>query len=596
MGQGFFRTVLNALAGAGTDGPKKRGLIDIIDDINKILNLILKSLVLLSLVIFVIYPLVSFMQQKDDGITIYPFETNGIPNLDGKYLSNLLLYDLHNFNDINITKETSYIISKNLPVNLSAKTPDPNATLHDNGLVIPIILHQTLAIPAISIKGSNNQMLSQLGTVNFEGSSISIGNIILLSKQISGGSFLNCSIQKYGSSIVLIGILDDRNSSHRDISVWQVNRTLKENNLSAEELIPSMIKDLAYQIDYEMGQKNSRSDIKFPKSWHTFKNILEGKEAYLEFLSTNNSAYLDNAKIRALEAKDSEPTYDNSSDMLFDIGIAYLDLEKYNTSMEIFRDIGNVKPFESALGIGLVESKLNKYPESINNFSKAILLNPDSYVAWYNKGINLQYLNKTYEAIDAYDNASKSKEIINAPSEKSRALVKKGNAIENIPYGTLHRKHDMSLIEYREASKSDDSNAEAHFGIANSLYLIGKQASNNSSVEFYKDAEAEYKEAIRHDPLDAELYNGEGNALYAQNKSNESLREYENAIILDPDMAKAYNGKGNALEELKKYNEARDAFMRARQIDPSTPTYQYNLENINTTIEGLSNISDHAHP
>ena len=54
---------------------------------------------------------------------------------------------------------------------------------------------------------------------------------------------------------------------------------------------------------------------------------------------------------------------------------------------------------------GLALDDINKYDEAIKAFDKAIEINPQYSLAWYNKGRALYKLNKFDEAIKAYDKA-----------------------------------------------------------------------------------------------------------------------------------------------------------------------------------------------
>src|SRR5271157_4331218 len=49
--------------------------------------------------------------------------------------------------------------------------------------------------------------------------------------------------------------------------------------------------------------------------------------------------------------------------------------------------------------------KLNKSDEAITAYDKAIIINPQDSDAWENKGTTLAKLGKFYEAIKAYDKA-----------------------------------------------------------------------------------------------------------------------------------------------------------------------------------------------
>jgi len=49
--------------------------------------------------------------------------------------------------------------------------------------------------------------------------------------------------------------------------------------------------------------------------------------------------------------------------------------------------------------------RLNKSDEAIKAYEKAIEINPNDSDAWYNKGVALDNLNKSDEAIKAYEKA-----------------------------------------------------------------------------------------------------------------------------------------------------------------------------------------------
>ena len=54
---------------------------------------------------------------------------------------------------------------------------------------------------------------------------------------------------------------------------------------------------------------------------------------------------------------------------------------------------------------GLALDALNKSDEAIKAYEKAIEINPYDSIAWYGKGSSLDDLNKSDEAIKAYDKA-----------------------------------------------------------------------------------------------------------------------------------------------------------------------------------------------
>ena len=72
---------------------------------------------------------------------------------------------------------------------------------------------------------------------------------------------------------------------------------------------------------------------------------------------------------------------------------------------------------------GLALDNLDKSDEAIKAYDKAIEINPQYSDAWNNKGIALDNLNKSDEAIKAYDKA------IEINPHNSIAWYNKGNAL-----------------------------------------------------------------------------------------------------------------------------------------------------------------------
>ena len=71
-----------------------------------------------------------------------------------------------------------------------------------------------------------------------------------------------------------------------------------------------------------------------------------------------------------------------------------------------------------------MENILGKYNESINLFSKALELNPNNPVTWYNKGLTFIHLKEIDEALECFDKATTKDETY------SKAWYNKGKCYE----------------------------------------------------------------------------------------------------------------------------------------------------------------------
>lgn len=86
--------------------------------------------------------------------------------------------------------------------------------------------------------------------------------------------------------------------------------------------------------------------------------------------------------------------------------LAYYAESNYTSAISLFEKITNYENNSNILFyIGNSYSFQNKFDEAIKAYAKAIKINPQSPMAWNNKGLALANLHKSDEAIKAYDKA-----------------------------------------------------------------------------------------------------------------------------------------------------------------------------------------------
>jgi tetratricopeptide (TPR) repeat protein len=417
--------------------------------------------------------------EKEDAIIIQPFETLGMgANFDGKPLATLLNFDLQKIKNINEPLETT----------VGAKSSGGN-------MIIPRPIEDFYMPPTIPNRNPLEYSLAQISTTGLGGTSISIGNLLLSLKDLFGtkANTITCSLQRYNSTIIVVAILDDHHSSKEDIMTFD-----SKVNTSNGDQIPLLINDLAFKISLELGKRwaQSKEDYLYPRSWQTFKNMTQGLEAYNNYMITKDSKYLDRGKYMALLARNSEPGYKGSFNLLSNLGFAYLVNGKYDEAANIFQNITEFKPFDSALGLGLVYGMQGDYVKALNAFDNATQLNPQNAYAWNYKGIILSKQRNYREAIEAFNNATR------LDSEFALAWNDKGNAL-------------------------------AHSG------------KYNESIQAYD-------KAIELNPQYSEAWDNKGAALYNLGMYDKSVNAYNKAIQIDPNNSNALIYKAIALEKLNK--------------------------------------------
>lgn len=461
---------------------------------------LLKVMVILFAISFMIIVIIEILHDDDD-IVILPFETVGIgESWDGKSLATLLNFNLQKIKD-------TYEQVPEITDNSKSK------------MIIPRPLGE-FSITNLSIKRTSHvpleYSLPQIGTIGVGGAAISIDNLLLYMKEFLGNraNVITCSLQRYNSSMFVIAILEDSHSSKSDIMIFK-----DEVQVSKDEQVPILINDLAFMIALELHKR--RDNDPYPQTWQTFKYLTEGRDAYNNYITmkninyTNKITYLNKVRDTASLAIMSEPGYKASYELLSDLGFAYLEVEKYNEAAKIFKNITLVKPFESAIGLGLVYGKQSRYVEALNAFDYATQLNPRDADAWNYKGI---------------------------------ILIKQGNYSE-------------AIKAFNKTTHLDPRYATAWKYEGDALAQLGE---NNHSR--YNEAIQAYDKATKLNPQYVDAWNNKGISLYNVGRYHESIRAFSKVIQTEPNNENTWIYKALALERLNKHEESVKAYQKALSI------------------------------
>ena len=273
--------------------------------------------------------------------------------------------------------------------------------------------------------------------------------------------------------------------------------------------------------------------------------------------------------------------------------------------------------------LGLAAYQAGQINEAINNFRRAVELNPQVYFYHNNLGLALDAHGLTEEAIDCYKKTIKFKpDFANAYNNLGIAFAKTGmidDAIQNFNLalsitpdnaeiyfnlGILFA--DMGMLEaaidnYKKAVAMNPQYAEA----CNRLGFIFKERGMlDDAMEYYKkllilkpdyaegynnlgnvimeknmidDAVENYKKALRLQPDYAMAYYNLGNALSKKNMMDEAIDNYKKALILKPDYTDAYNNLGKAFAEKGMVMEAEENIRKALELKPYFAEAYHNL-------------------
>ncbi len=189
---------------------------------------------------------------------------------------------------------------------------------------------------------------------------------------------------------------------------------------------------------------------------------------------------------------------------------------------------------------------LQRSEEALQAFDKAVALEANRPEAHFNRANALQLLKRPAEALASYDQALALK------PDHGLALNNRGTVL------LILARPAEALASYDAALALDPKQAELHYNRGNALHALHR----------LDDAVASYDQAVALKPDYAQAYNNRGSVLLDMRRMAEALSSYDTAIALDPTNADAHNNRGNALIALKRQDDALASFARALTFNP----------------------------
>ena len=205
-------------------------------------------------------------------------------------------------------------------------------------------------------------------------------------------------------------------------------------------------------------------------------------------------------------------------------------------------------------------SSLDKYIEMLEVCDKALACETNNSsqksAFWGNRGRALKGLNRTEEALSAYDQA------IALDRGYKATWLNKGNVLKDL------KRYDEAITAYDEALALDPNYALAWHGKSSALQLLGRN----------EDALSASDQALTIDPNYADYWYNKGNVLFRLKRYKEAISAYDSALAINLSDAGYWYNKGTALLYLKQHKEALTAYDRALAINPSLESAQKNKE------------------
>ncbi len=221
------------------------------------------------------------------------------------------------------------------------------------------------------------------------------------------------------------------------------------------------------------------------------------------------------------------------------------------------------------------------YSRALHAANETLNKNSQDAEAWQTKGLVLERLHRTDEAIEAFDR------VVEMNPENAEAWLYKGKALDMKAYGLQGQERNKT---FEDAVKSFDKAIEINPNCGeawmNMGYSLDGLATFGKNLSKYNESLQAFDKALGLMPVNdtrnlALAYEGKALALHhmgnslsdmAKDRYEKAIQSYDKALELDPDFTglEAQLNKAGALEELGRHNEslveADEAYAKAKEL------------------------------
>ena len=193
---------------------------------------------------------------------------------------------------------------------------------------------------------------------------------------------------------------------------------------------------------------------------------------------------------------------------------------------------------------GVAYAKLGNYGRAIEDYDRAIEINPQCADAYYNRGAAYAKLGNYRRAIEDYDRA------IEIDPECALSHVYRGAAYLELA------NPGQALSDYDRAIEIDPANPDGYANRGAAYDKLGN----------YRQAVSDFDRAIEINPEYAWAYNGRGASYAKLGNHSQAISDYDKAIEIKPEYAEAHCNRGVLYQGLGNHRQAIEDYSRAIEI------------------------------
>ncbi len=267
--------------------------------------------------------------------------------------------------------------------------------------------------------------------------------------------------------------------------------------------------------------------------------------------------------------------YNNRGIILGDLGLNEQAIQDFDKAIEL-----NPEYPDHYYNRGSAFDEQGEYEKAIQDYDRAIELKPEDAKAYANRGVSYYNQGEYEKAIQDFDMAialnqeyaiayANRGNIFYLQGEYEQAIQDFDRAIELNPEdadpyssrGATYRnqgEYEKAIQDYDKAIELNPDDATIYYNRGNIFYLQGE----------HEKAIQDFDMAIELNPEDAEAYSSRAATYRKQGEYEKAIQDYDKTIELNPEDAMAYANRGLAYHKLEKYERAMQDYDKAIELNP----------------------------